>query len=55
MVFVLVKDNHSAGVQRAEDADGDEQHAVRRAHGLVQSRPPAVSGNASLSHGTVFV
>ena len=41
VVFVLVKDNHSAGVQRAEDADGDEQHAVRRAHGLVQSRPPA--------------
>lgn len=33
----MLKDHRGAGVQRAEDADGDERHPFRRADLLLQS------------------
>ncbi len=41
----MLQANRGSGLQRAEDADGDELHAVRRADLLLQSRQAAVSNS----------
>lgn len=39
----VLQNNRSSGLQRAEDADGNELHALRRVDFLLQSRTAAVS------------
>ncbi len=52
-ISAVLQDNRRSGLQRAEDVDGDELHALRWVDFLLQSRQATVSNKQSQSakHG----